>query len=54
MVVIELVAGPTEELHGGAGEAIGEFERVFDVFWRNPNGGVVQDLFDGRGRGVGY
>lgn len=53
MVVLELVARPTEELDGLGREGVGEFEDVFDVDLGDTEAGVLKKGFDGGGRGGG-
>ncbi|KAK8517719.1 hypothetical protein V6N13_127877 [Hibiscus sabdariffa] len=49
MLVLELVARPTEELDGLGRERVGEVENVFDVVLGDAEAGVFEKALDGGG-----
>lgn len=49
VVVVELAAGPAEELEGRSGEGVGELEYVLDVGLCDAEAGVFEGLLDGGG-----
>lgn len=51
--MVDAVAGPAEEFDGLGGEAVGEFENLFDVMWCDIEAGIFEGFFDGKGRVCG-